>query len=261
MYVPMIYKLFFNEADKALKERGNEMKISIVIPCYNEGKKLYKNIKKTCEYLISLGHEFEIIVSNDGSKDNTVDEVKRIQQEFANVILVGDGINRGKGYAVRSGMLQSTGDIVYFMDADLSTDLKAIEDTLSHFNNNHIVIGTRKTKEANIVERQPIKRFILGRMSVKVINCIIPLNLTDTQCGFKGFRREVVDNVFSKQTIDGFAFDVEVLYISKLLGYSIKEIPVTWENDVNSTVKVFRDSYRFFKALFEIRSKKKIYQS
>ena len=244
-----------------MKERGNEMKISIVIPCYNEGKKLYSNIKKTYEYLISLGYEFEIIVSNDGSKDNTAEEVKRIQQEFTNVILVGDSTNRGKGYAVRNGMLKSTGDIVYFMDADLSTDLKAIEETISHFDKNHVVIGTRKTKEANVVERQPIKRFLLGRMSVKVINYIIPLNLTDTQCGFKGFRREVIDKVFSKQTIDGFAFDVEVLYISKLLGYSIKEIPVTWENDVNSTVKVFRDSFRFFNALFKIRSNKKIYKS
>lgn len=237
------------------------MKISIIIPCYNEGKNLYKNIRKTHEYLKLLGYEFEIIISNDGSKDNTVEEVKRIQQEFTDVILVGDGINRGKGYAVKNGMLKSTGDIVYFMDADLSTDLKAIEDTISHFNESDVVIGTRKTKEANIVERQPIKRFLLGRMSVKVINCIIPLNLTDTQCGFKGFRREVIDKVFSKQTIDGFAFDVEVLYIAKLLGYSIKEIPVTWENDENSSVKVFRDSYRFFKALFKIRSNKKIYQS
>lgn len=236
------------------------MKISIVIPCYNEGRNLYNNVKKTYDYLKTLGYEFEIIISNDGSTDNTTEVVKQIQKDFENIIFIGDGINRGKGYAVKKGMLESSGDIVYFMDADLSTDLKAIQDTLPMFKENDIVIGTRKTKEANIIERQPIKRFIIGRLSVKIINAIIPLNLTDTQCGFKGFKKEIINKVFPKQTINGFAFDVELLYISKLLGYSIKEVPVTWENDENSSVKVLRDSYRFFKALFKIRSNKKIYK-
>lgn len=236
------------------------MKISIVIPCYNEGNKLFNNIKKIHKHLSLLGNDFEIIISNDGSTDSTIEEVQRIQQEFPNVILVGDGINRGKGYAVKNGMLESTGDIVYFMDADLSTDLEEIKNTLPYFNKHHIVIGTRKIKEANIVEKQSIMRLILGKLSVKVINFLVPLNLTDTQCGFKGFKREVVDKVFSRQTVNGFAFDVEVLYIAKLHNYSIKEVPVKWENDSDSRVKIVRDSCRFFKALFKIRSNKKIYE-
>lgn len=236
--------------------------ISIVIPCYNESDKLYNNICLLDNFLSEniLNDTYEIILSNDGSKDNTLDIMNELSKKYFNIKLINNETNEGKGSAVRKGMLNASGRYVIFMDADLATDLSAINDSIKELDNGFdVVIGSRRIKGADIRIKQPIHRRFIGKSCSIITNALLHLNVEDTQCGFKCFKQEIINKVFSSQQIKGFAFDAEVLYISKLYGYSIKELPVIWRNAETTTVKAGSDSLKFFKQLFSIKSNKKFY--
>lgn len=199
---------------------------------------------------------FEIVVVNDGSTDNSKAIIQKYREEFKEIILVDYSENRGKGYAVNQGVLKGSGDLFLFSDADLSTPLEEYGKFLPFINSGYdIVIGSRRIKGADIRIRQPIHRRILGRGFGLLTEIFFLRGIKDSQCGFKLFKSSVAKKAFKNRKVDGFSFDVEVLYVAqKKLHARIKEVPVEWSDSARlSKVRVGRETFRMLKDLFRIR--------
>ena len=231
------------------------MKLSIVIPCYNESKDIQKNAEIVKTYLIEHQIEHEILLVNDGSKDNT----KEVIESIPGVIPLSYDVNRGKGGAVKYGIENATGDYVLFMDADLSTDISAIEKVLELAPSYDLVVGSRHAKGSIIKKKQPALRVFIGWCCRVLVKMLFHTKLKDTQCGFKAMRTDVAKQIVSKQLVTNFAFDVEYLYIAKLNNFSMCELGITWSDDRGSTVSPFKSSIKFFKDLAFIKRHKKSY--
>jgi len=224
-------------------------KISIIIPAYNEEKRLPETLKKIKQFFLKNKIKNEIIVIDDGSTDNTVSIAKKQK-----VKILKNNANLGKGYSVKRGFLASKGDIILFTDADLSTPIEY----LKHFINEHnsgfdVVIASRALEGSIIKVPQPFLRELSGKIFNVFVRLITWLPFSDTQCGFKSFTKEAARKIFNKLTIYGFGFDVEALYIAKKLNFKIIEYPVTWYNSNATKVNFFKDSTRMFFELFKIR--------
>jgi dolichyl-phosphate beta-glucosyltransferase len=216
------------------------MKLSVIIPVYNEAKRIGKTLSSINDYLSKQNYDSEILVVDNGSKDKTGEIVKNLQNQIKNLRLVEGSSLEGKGFAVKKGMLASTGDFRIFTDADNSTSIDQIEKMWPEFERGFdVVIGSRDIKGAVLNPPQPwLRRVILGDGFKLYRKIIIGLwGLEDTQCGFKGFKKEASLKIFPKSKISGWTFDVEILILAKKMGYKIKEIPVTWVNDPDSKVK------------------------
>ena len=230
--------------------------LSIIIPCYNEADVIRDNINnRVIPYLKYKNVKYEIILVNDGSTDNTLDEMMSLQ----GVNVVSYTPNKGKGYAVKQGLIEAKGDYILFMDADLSTDLKAIEDAIQYQKDYDFIIGSRHHKASILVKKQSLLRRFIGLGCRILVNTKFHFHFSDTQCGFKAMNKAMAKLFIEKATIDDFAFDVEYLYIAKLNKKKIKEIPVVWENDKSSTVSPFHSSLKFFKDLKLIKKNKENY--
>lgn len=235
--------------------------ISVVVPCYNEGEKIYKNMNELLTYLSKLDIErYEVVAVNDGSKDNTLEELNRVQSENDFFTVISNDRNQGKGFAVKTGVFAASYDLVCFLDADLSTRIEEIEVFLDLFENEMSskdgLIGSRSKSDSNIEVPQPYYRRVLGKGFAIIRNGVLPLGqYQDTQCGFKMFTKDTARSLFDKQSMKGFSFDTEILYIAYLKGYSIEEVPITWRNDDSSTVNPIKDSFKMFRDLFLIRYK------
>ncbi|MBI2453017.1 MAG: glycosyltransferase family 2 protein, partial [Parcubacteria group bacterium] len=216
------------------------MRLSVVIPAYNEAKRLLNTLVAADEYLRRQSYEYEILVVNDGSKDNTADVVRQAEAFIKNLRLIDERENHGKGYAVRKGMLEAKGDYRLFTDADNSTSLDQVEKMWPEFEKGFdVVIGSRDIKGAELPVPQSWLRMRLG----DIFNIIVQITsglwgIWDTQCGFKGFTRKAAEELFSRATIERWAFDVEILALARKLGFRIREIPVRWVNDPNSKVRL-----------------------
>lgn len=231
------------------------MKLSVVIPCYNEAKDIKEKSQIVLTKLNSLNIDYELILVNDGSKDNTKDVINLIP----GVVRSGYDTNRGKGGAVKQGIIDATGDYILFMDADLSTDLSAIDTLLPLLGKEKFIIGSRHHKESAIPKKQPLKRRFIGWCCRKLVNATFHFHYSDTQCGFKCIEAGFAKKMVTKQTINGFAFDVEYLYIAKLNNQNVYQIPVIWRDDRGSTVSPLRSSIKFFKDMRIIKKNKKNY--
>ena len=231
------------------------MKLSIVIPCYNESKDIEKNAEIVKEYLSNLKVDYEIILVNDGSKDNT----KEVIESIPGVKALSYDDNRGKGGAVKYGIENATGNYVIFMDADLSTKLDAIEKLIPLLPQYDMVIGSRHAKDSVIKKKQPALRVFIGWCCRRLVNMKFHFKYKDTQCGFKAMRTDIAKKIVAKQVVNNFAFDVEYIYIAKLNNLSIYEMGVTWEDDRGSTVSPLKSSIRFFKDMSFIKKHKKTY--
>ncbi|MFA5421283.1 MAG: glycosyltransferase [Bacilli bacterium] len=233
-------------------------KLSIIVPCYNEGKKIRANLeKKILPFLKERKIFFEVILVNDGSKDNT-------KELFTHLILekvrpLGYDQNRGKGGAVKYGIEQADGDYILFMDADLSTDLKALDLIYEDADNADFYIGSRHLKDSVLTKKQGFVRRFIGKTCRVIVNHSFKFRFKDTQCGFKAIKTEYAKQMAKRQIINGFAFDVEYIYMARLNNLKIKEIPVIWENDEDSKVSAVKSSVRFFKDLHTIRKNKNNY--
>jgi len=206
--------------------------ISIIIPAYNEEKRLPATLERVRDYLCRAEWEFwEVIVVDDGSKDATGDVARRARAR----VLANPG-NRGKGYAVRHGMLEAKGDWALFSDADLSAPIEELDKlwNAAERENAAVAIGSRAIDRSLIGVRQPRFREDIGRFFNLLMRAVTGLPFHDTQCGFKLFAAGAAREIFSRQRLDGFGFDVEVLYIARHLGYKCLEVPVRW-NDVAGT--------------------------
>ena len=231
------------------------MKLSIIIPCYNEAQDIAKNVQIVKDYLMTNNIDYELILVNDGSHDNT----KEIIEFIPGVTALSYEQNRGKGGAVKYGIENATGDYVLFMDADLSTDLSAINKMLELAPNYDMVIGSRHAKDSVIKKKQPVLRVFIGWCCRLLVNMKFRFHFKDTQCGFKAMKTDVAKKIASKQLVTNFAFDVEYIYIAKLNNLSIKEMGVIWSDDRGSTVSPIKSSFKFFKDLSFIKRHKKTY--
>ncbi|MEW5805211.1 MAG: dolichyl-phosphate beta-glucosyltransferase [Patescibacteria group bacterium] len=226
---------------------GDKVFVSVVIPAYNEQFNIIETLNSVFSYLKKQSYDFEVIVVNDGSTDKTKDLILEYQKSFSNLIFIDNEINRGKGFVVKQGMLRAKGELGLFMDADNSTKIQEIEKALPLFKQSaDLVIGSRRLKESRIVESQPAHRQFLGEVFRLTTKFLFGLPYDDTQAGFKVFNRKA-RQVFARQRISGWSFDVELLVRAKKLGLNIVEIPIEWENRKQSKVRL----KGMIKALFE----------
>jgi dolichyl-phosphate beta-glucosyltransferase len=228
----------------------NQPYLSLVIPAYNEEKRIKKNLKLVERYLVQQNFSYEIIVSNDGSTDNTVLEIKNSEVK---VLLLDNKKNSGKGYAVKTAMLQAQGEYVIFLDADLATPITELPKLLAPLKNSEadVVIGSRTIGKQDI--RRSWLRAFLGLGFRQLKSLILGIKIFDSQCGFKGFKQKVVKPIFAKQTTDGWSYDAEILFIASRLGYKILEVPVSWTEQGNSKMKLWRDVPKMFWELLKVR--------
>lgn len=225
--------------------------LSVVVPCYNESHRIGKTLKAILSFLKSKKWDYEVIVVNDGSQDNTFGVVRKF--ENPHLKLISYTPNHGKGYAVNQGLRNSQKKWVLFTDADSSTSIDQVEKLFEKTHDSQVVIGSRNADGAHILIKQPWLRSKLGKLFPFFAELIVPLEIKDTQCGFKLFRKDIAHIITRKQRIFGWGFDVEFLYIAKSHGFSIAEVPVDWYNDKGSKLHAFRDGLRMLKELFKIR--------
>jgi len=229
-------------------------KISLIIPVYNEEKRIKLTLGKCISYFKNKKIDYEIIIVDDGSTDKTRLIIKDFLSKNKNIKLTKQRKNKGKGYSVKEGMLLANGDYLLFSDADLSTPIEEIEKFIKVMKKGYdIVIASRNMKDSIIPIKQPFFRKFLGQVFPLIVNLLILPGYKDTQCGFKLFKKEVAIKIFSKQKINDFGFDVEILFIAKKYGYKIKEIPVIWSNSLVSKVSPLLDSIRMFLDILKIR--------
>lgn len=216
------------------------MYLSVVIPAYNEEKRLPKTLIEIDRYLSQQKFDYEIVVINDGSKDRTAYLVKNLQHRVACLKLIDNKENHGKGYVVRQGLLAANGKIRLFTDADNSTSIDQVEKMIPLFEKGgHIVIGSRDIKGAVLDPPQPALRVFIGNVFNLMVQIIVGLwGIKDTQCGFKALSAEAAQKILPKCRIDRWAFDPEILKIGKKMRYKIYEVPVYWKNDLESKVKM-----------------------
>jgi dolichyl-phosphate beta-glucosyltransferase len=228
-------------------------RISIVIPVFNESSRIADSLGKVREFLGKTPLSFEILVVNDGSTDGTAEIVRRF--ELDGVRLIDHAENRGKGHSVRSGVLKSIGTYVLFTDADLSTPIDELRKLYDIAERDHadIVIGSRAIDRRYIERHQPRFREIGGIVFNRLVRISLGLKLHDTQCGFKLFHRGRTRSIFEKQTIDGFGFDPEILFLATRRRLRIREVSVRWSHADDTKVRVIRDGLLMIADLVRIR--------
>ena len=235
---------------------ANTPHISIVIPVYNESKRLSSGIDTIVHYFQAQQYSHEIIVINDGSSDNTLTLLKSYQEDHSNLRVITYEQHKGKGYAIKTGVLDSRGDYVLFTDIDLSTPIEILENFLSYINVNpevEILIGSRKKSGSNITKRQPFIRQKMGEGFTALSKALLGVNVSDFTCGFKLFSGTLARTIFAKQQISGWGFDAEILFLANKQKKMIHELPVTWHNDELTKVNLTRDTLKSLFELFTIR--------
>ena len=213
---------------------------SIVIPAYNEGTRLVPTLDRVLGFIRQQGWSAEVLVVNDGSRDDTAEVVRSYAERHPAVRLIENPGNRGKGFSVRHGVLKATGDWILISDADFSTPIEEIatlrQKAADGFD---LVIGSRALRPELVAVHQAWPRESAGKFFNLIMRTTTGLPFRDTQCGFKLVRREPAQEIFERQKIGGFGFDVEVLYLARKLGYRAAEVPVRWANAPGSKVGMF----------------------
>ncbi|MCX5769522.1 MAG: glycosyltransferase family 2 protein [Candidatus Hydrogenedentes bacterium] len=227
------------------------VRLSLVIPAYNEAGRISKTLRDCLDYFARQDYPFEIIVVDDGSHDGTADLVRR---DFPEVRLIAYTPNRGKGYAVKQGMLAAQGQYRLFYDADGSTHISEVDKLWGPLSQGaDVVIGSRSSPGSQVeLHQNPLREF-MGRTFNRLTHILLGERFIDTQCGFKAFTEKSTTEIFPRQTLDRFCFDAELLYIARTQNLKITEIPVRWINSPNSRVTLLRDSAQMLKDLFKIR--------
>jgi dolichyl-phosphate beta-glucosyltransferase len=227
---------------------------SIIIPAYNESARLGATLDRVLNYVSSEQWDAEIIVVNDGSRDNTADLVRQYATTNPHLRLLENPGNRGKGYSVRNGMLNASGEILLFSDADLSAP---IEEAPKLFEAIHagadVAIGSRWLRPELQTQRQSLLRQFYGRAFNVALRVVLGLNIKDTQCGFKAFTRSAARKIFPQQQIERWGFDPELLYLARKSGMKIAEVPVAWAHVEGTRISPLRDGLRMFGEVLRIR--------
>lgn len=231
-------------------------KLSVIIPAYNEENRIGQTLRSISGYVRAHSLDCEIIVVDDGSADGTAEVVT---QEFKampgiRARLLMNGANRGKGFSVRRGMLEAEGDLLLFTDADLSTPIEDWDKLKNALDQGcDVAIGSRAVAGSRVEIHQNFIRESMGKIFNRMARVLTFRNISDSQCGFKAFRRAAAYDLFGSARIDGFSFDAEVLFLAQHRGYKVKEVPVTWRNSPASKVAILSDPVKMFWELFLIR--------
>lgn len=235
--------------------------LSIVIPAYNEARRIIPTLNEIVHYLSKLGEDSEIIIVNDGSTDKTEEIIRRfmdsldeLRRHKIQVIYIKNKQNKGKGAALKAGVGEAQGSYILFTDADNSTSIDEIKKLLPYVESQYdIAIGSRSMKGSVITQRQSLIRQTMGKIFNRIVRVTTLRGFIDTQCGFKLFKRKAAKTVFNESLIDGFAIDVEILYVAKQKGFKIIEVPVAWTNHPNTHVRLFSSSLRMLLDILKIR--------
>lgn len=231
------------------------MKISVCIPMYNEAEIIADSVKALSDYLSRTFKNYEIIVSDDGSTDNSTDIVRSLGLPCVKVI--GHKENRGKGYAVRSAVLAADGDIIIFTDADLAYGCEVIGQIVRVFENEpktEIVIGSRNLGKDGYMG-YTFSRRLASKLYLKILSSVGGLKLSDSQAGCKAFSKDIAHDIFKRVTVDGFAFDFEVILLAQKFGYSFTEIPIKVLHHRDSKIRLLKDSVKMLSDLRKIKKR------
>ena len=237
----------------------NPPSLTVIVPAFNEAWRLRNNLLALLQYLQSCRPEAELIVVDDGSTDGTADVAEEFfaQRPEVKARVLGFAENRGKGHAVRAGLLAAQAPIALFSDADLSTpitELPKIVDPIEA-GNYDLVLGSRALNRRLIGKRQPWRREQGGKVFNAIVRLATGLPFADTQCGFKAFRMEAIRPLLAQARIDRFGFDVELLFLAQRAGLRMLEVPVHWDHHDGSKVHLVRDSLRMFSEVVSLRSR------
>jgi glycosyltransferase involved in cell wall biosynthesis len=229
--------------------------LSIVIPAYNESARIDDALERVMSCIAEQGWDAEVLVVDDGSKDNTAAIVQRWMADHPRLHLIQNPGNRGKGYSVRNGLLQAAGEIVMFTDADLSAPMEEAARLFAAIDNGaDVAIGSRWLERNRQTIHQPLYRQFFGRCFNWITRTVMGLPFKDTQCGFKAFKRSAAQVIFRLQTIERWGFDPEILFIARKLKYVIREVPVTWGHDERSRISYLKDGMKMLEEMAIIRA-------
>jgi glycosyltransferase involved in cell wall biosynthesis len=227
---------------------------SIIIPAHNEVGRLGATLDRVLNYIARQRWDAEVIVVNDGSRDQTPDLVRTYAQTHPALRLLENPGNRGKGYSVRNGMLNATGEILLFTDADLSAPIEEAPKLFAAIHSGaDIAIGSRWLRPELQTQRQSLLRQVYGRIFNLSLRLVLGLNFKDTQCGFKAFTRQAAQEIFPRQRIERWGFDPELLYLARKFGFKVKEVPVVWSHSEGTRISPLRDGIRMFGEVLKIR--------
>ncbi len=238
----------------------SELQLSIIVPAYNEAERILPTLARIVEYMNTRG-DYELIVVDDGSRDATRQVVREFAAKNPRVRLEkyddvsGKPLNKGKGFAVRTGVLASRGDFVLFSDADLSTPIEEMEKLLPLIQSRKcdVAIASRALKDSDLAIHQPWYREAMGRIFNKFVQLIAVPGIQDTQCGFKMFAGEAARRIFKRARIDGFGFDTEILFLARKYGYRVLEIAVMWRHQEQSRVNPLIAPLQMLRELVQVR--------
>lgn len=229
--------------------------LSIVIPAYNESFRIEPTIRDMIGYCRAAGRTFELILVDDGSQDGTSTVGRNLAHEFSELRLIRLAANHGKGYAVRTGVINAIGRTILFADADGATPIKEIERLESALDSGaDVAIGSRALRAEGVRVHAKLYRHLIGRTFHFLVEWLADGGVKDTQCGFKLFRSPVAQDLFSRMRMNGFSFDVEVLVMARRRGYKVAEVPVNWSHQPGSKVRLTLDSFRMAADLVRIRA-------
>jgi glycosyltransferase involved in cell wall biosynthesis len=228
--------------------------ISIVIPAYNESARLGRTLDRILDFVRQQEWDTEVIVVDDGSRDGTAELVRQYAQINPIVSLVQNPGNRGKGYSVRNGVLNARGAIILFSDADLSSPIEEAPKLFEALNAGaDIAIGSRWMRSELQTQRQSVARQAMGRAFNVLLRLLLALDFKDTQCGFKAFRQRAAQALFPLQTIEGWGFDPEVLFLARRMGFKVAEVPVIWAHDEGTRIHPVADGAKMALEMMKIR--------
>jgi dolichyl-phosphate beta-glucosyltransferase len=227
--------------------------LSIVIPAYNEEKRIGGTLEGMIDYCRERPYAVEIVVVDDGSADGTRQVAESYSGRGVEIQVISYTPNRGKGHAVRTGMLAARGSYALFADADMSTPIEMLErfEPLMAAGED-VIIGTRKVAQATVARHQPFYRESMGKVFTWLSNTVLRLDVSDFTCGFKCFSHKAVEPVFSRQTVWGWGYDTEIIYLATRLGFRISEVPVVWYNDEATRVRLWKHVFTSFAELMAI---------
>ena len=221
--------------------------LSVIIPAYNEESRLPATLSSVHEYLTHSGHTFEIVVVDDGSLDGTRQAVEDFALHNDHLRLISYAPNQGKGHAVRTGMLAAHGDYLLMNDADGSSPIEEVGKLLKALQSgSDVAIGSRAKADPDAVVTAQLHRKYIGNTFNLIVQSLLLPGIEDTQCGFKLFTRQAAQGIFAVAKLNGYAFDVELLYIARLRNYKIAEVAINWTNAEGSKVNILTDSPRMF---------------
>jgi glycosyltransferase involved in cell wall biosynthesis len=225
--------------------------LSIVIPAHNEEKRLPQTLEQVFAFLKTRSYPAEVLVVENGSRDRTFEVAEAFAREHPSLRVIREE-QPGKGRAVRRGMLEARGEMRFMCDADLSMSIEQIDQFLAPAPHADILIGSREARGA-VREEEPLYRHLGGRLINITIRLLILPRLNDTQCGFKAFSAAAAEKVFPLQTLPGWSFDIEVLYIARRLGLTIHEVPIRWRFHPDTKLSAVKDALRMVRDIFQIR--------